>query len=62
MVVVCVMNYGEEIFNVDLFYLFECFYKVDKNWMMIGIGLGFVIVKFIVEKYGGIVIVESKKC
>ncbi|MCY63355.1 sensor histidine kinase [Listeria monocytogenes serotype 4c] len=61
MAVVRVTNYGEEIPNVDLPYLFERFYKVDKNRTTTGTGLGLAIAKSIVEKHGGIVTAESKK-
>lgn len=60
MAVVRVTNYGEEIPNVDLPYLFERFYKVDKNRTTTGTGLGLAIAKSIVEKHGGIVTAESK--
>ncbi|MBC1289165.1 sensor histidine kinase [Listeria welshimeri] len=60
MAIVKVTNYGEEIPNVDLPYLFERFYKVDKNRTTTGTGLGLAIAKSIVEKHGGIVTAESK--
>lgn len=60
MAVIRVTNYGEEIPNVDLPYLFERFYKVDKNRTTTGTGLGLAIAKSIVEKHGGIVTAESK--
>lgn len=60
MAIVKVTNYGEEIPSVDLPYLFERFYKVDKNRTTTGTGLGLAIAKSIVEKHGGIVTAESK--
>lgn len=47
----------------DILYLFECFYKVDKVrkcGKVVGIGIGFVIVKNIVEVYNGKILVESE--
>lgn len=60
MAVVEVSNYGEEIPAIDLPYLFDRFYKVDKNRTTTGTGLGLAIAKSIVEKHGGIVTAESK--
>lgn len=60
MAVVQVTNYGQEISEIDLPYLFERFYKADKNRTTTGTGLGLAIAKSIVEKHGGIVTAESK--
>ncbi|MBC1886169.1 HAMP domain-containing sensor histidine kinase [Listeria seeligeri] len=60
MAVVRVTNYGQEISEIDLPYLFERFYKADKNRTTTGTGLGLAIAKSIVEKHGGIVTAESK--
>lgn len=60
MAVVKVTNYGQEISEIDLPYLFERFYKADKNRTTTGTGLGLAIAKSIVEKHGGIVTAESK--
>lgn len=60
MAVIEVSNYGEEIPAIDLPYLFDRFYKVDKNRTTAGTGLGLAIAKSIVEKHGGIVTAESK--
>lgn len=60
MAVVKVTNYGQEISEIDLPYLFERFYKADKNRTTTGTGLGLAIAKSIVEKHGGLVTAESK--
>ncbi|WP_376699946.1 sensor histidine kinase [Listeria seeligeri] len=60
MAIVRVTNYGQEISEIDLPYLFERFYKADKNRTTTGTGLGLAIAKSIVEKHGGIVTAESK--
>lgn len=53
---------GEGILFEDFFYIFDCFYCVDKVriWFIGGIGLGLFIVKEIVELYGGNIIVMSE--
>lgn len=60
-VVAEVVNYGEPIPAVDLPYLFDRFYRVDKSrtqWSG-GSGLGLAISKSIVEKHGGTIDVVS---
>lgn len=49
------------ILKLNLVKIFECFYCVDKVWMckLGGIGLGFVIVKEIIEVYDGCIWVDS---
>lgn len=56
-----IKDFGLGIFEEDLFFIFECFYKVDKVRIRgrVGIGFGFVIVKNIVEVYGGLIVVYS---
>ncbi|MBJ6364066.1 GHKL domain-containing protein [Paenibacillus sp. MAHUQ-46] len=53
--VVEVTNYGEAIPEIDLPYLFDRFYRVDKSRSAHdgGSGLGLAIAKNIVEKHGG---------
>lgn len=60
MAVVRVTNYGEEIPNVDLPYLFERFYKVDKNRTTTGTGLGLAIAKSIVENTAELLLQKVK--
>ncbi|MDQ6418557.1 ATP-binding protein [Paenibacillus sp. LHD-117] len=60
-VVAEVVNYGEPIPAVDLPYLFDRFYRVDKSrtqWSG-GSGLGLAISKSIIEKHGGTIDVVS---
>ncbi|XEC97212.1 sensor histidine kinase [Paenibacillus tarimensis] len=59
--VVEVANYGEQIPEVDLPYLFDRFYRVDKSRTEHsgGSGLGLAIAKSIVEKHGGTISVSS---
>ncbi|MDD6794121.1 MAG: HAMP domain-containing sensor histidine kinase [Clostridiaceae bacterium] len=53
--IVQVINYGEEISPVDLEYIFERFYRVDKsrNSKVGGSGLGLAITKNVIELHGG---------
>ncbi len=59
--VVEISNYGEAIPEVDLPYLFDRFYRVDKSRTEHagGSGLGLAIAKSIVEKHGGTIDVNS---
>lgn len=63
MVVVKVINYGELILVLDLLNIFDRFYRVEKlrNRNVGGFGLGFVIIKNIVNLYDGEIIVLSDK-
>lgn len=62
--IVEVSNYGEPIPEVDLPYLFDRFYRVDKSRTEHagGSGLGLAIAKSIVEKHGGEISVSSDTC
>ncbi|MCH1627167.1 sensor histidine kinase [Ferdinandcohnia quinoae] len=56
-----ITNYGQVIPSIDLPYIFERFYRVEKSRSQHtgGSGLGLAIVKSIVELHGGNIIVES---
>lgn len=56
-----IANYGQAIPSVDLPYLFERFYRVEKSRSQYtgGSGLGLAIVKSIVELHGGQIEAES---
>ncbi|CAM4204051.1 signal transduction histidine kinase [Paenibacillus endophyticus] len=59
--IVEVINFGEPISSVDLPYLFDRFYRVDKSrtqWAG-GSGLGLAIAKGIIQKHGGMISVSS---
>lgn len=60
-VIIKVKDIGIGIFEKEIERIFERFYRVDKGRLRKfgGIGLGFFIVKYIVEFYGGKVWVES---
>ena len=57
-----VIDNGEGISDVDLPYIWERYYKVDKKYKrpIMGTGLGLSIVKKIIEMHGGIYGVESQ--
>ncbi|MHC1723903.1 MAG: sensor histidine kinase [Aminipila sp.] len=60
-VLIKITNYGTEIAQGDLPYIFEKFYCVNKSrsGSSAGVGLGLAIVKSIVEKHNGEVFVNS---
>lgn len=60
-VIIQVRNYGKQIPQEDIKYVFDRFYRVDKSRSTKtgGMGIGLAITKAIVEKHGGIIHVES---
>ena len=60
-IVIQVQNYGEQIPQEDIKYVFDRFYRVDKSRSTKtgGMGIGLAITKAIVEKHGGTIRVES---
>jgi signal transduction histidine kinase len=60
--VISIINYGETISEMDLPYIFDRFYKVDKSRSQDreGTGLGLAIAKNIIELHGGEIAVYSK--
>ena len=60
-IVIQVRNYGEQIPEEEIKYLFDRFYRVDKSRSTKtgGMGIGLAITKAIVEKHGGTIRVES---
>lgn len=60
-VVIEVINYGEPIPNIDLPFVFERFYRVEKSRSQFtgGSGLGLAITKSIIELHEGKIFVES---
>lgn len=60
-IVLSVKDIGVGIFFDDFLYVFERFYRVDelRNKLIGGVGIGFIIFKFIIEVYSGNIIVDS---
>lgn len=52
-----VVDIGLGIFVWYIWYIFDCFYQMDVNY--VGLGIGFVLVKVFVELYGGVIMVDS---
>jgi len=61
MAVVQVVNYGQSISSIDLPYIFDRFYRVEKsrNSNIGGSGLGLAITKNIIERHQGTITVYS---
>lgn len=57
-----VVDFGIGIQKEEILCIFECFYCVDKDRSrnLGGIGLGFVIVKYLIEVYEGKIDVKSE--
>ncbi|MVX66256.1 two-component sensor histidine kinase [Clostridium chromiireducens] len=63
MAVVQIINYGQSISSIDLPYIFDRFYRVEKsrNSSIAGSGLGLAITKNIIELHGGIISAYSDR-